>query len=48
MANPQENPANEDEIEWEEYYDYHFPDDERKIGKIILKNQFYFSLLLLL
>jgi hypothetical protein len=22
-----------DDIEWEEYYDYHFPDDEKKIGK---------------
>jgi crooked neck len=24
-----------DEIEWEEYYDYHFPDDEKKIGKLL-------------
>lgn len=25
-----------DDIEWEEYYDYHFPDDEKKIGKPLL------------
>jgi crooked neck len=22
-------------IEWEEYYDYHFPDDEKKMGKLL-------------
>lgn len=25
----------DDGIEWEEYYDYHFPDDEKKIGKFL-------------
>ncbi len=30
-------------VQWEEYYDYHFPDDEKKIGKFI--SHFIFNLL---
>ena len=33
MVNGDEGEVTNDEVEWEEYYDYHFPDDEKKIGK---------------
>ena len=28
------------ELGWEEYYDYHFPDDEKKIGQLVSQPRF--------